>query len=181
MCSRTNAPCLPTTAPGLSFLRLGLAAPSACLVSTSTSFVGGRPPTKFWTHASFAVRVKNWASTGPRSLADFGAGQGRVGAGFLFRAGVGNCVGGSEAPVAMGCDKSGRPCGEEATGVSPSVLLLTPKLTPARHEVRTLRYPKPPSTARAVRSSRPAFPSRDVPVLHRPTESLKMNRLLSSH
>ena len=29
---------------GLSFLRLGLAAPSACLISTSTSFVDGRPP-----------------------------------------------------------------------------------------------------------------------------------------
>src|SRR5271170_540792 len=39
MRSRTNAPCSPTTTPGLSFLWLGLAAPSACLVSTSTSFM----------------------------------------------------------------------------------------------------------------------------------------------
>src|SRR5271154_2918468 len=39
MRSRTNAPCSPTTTPGLSFLWLGLAAPSAYLVSTSTSFM----------------------------------------------------------------------------------------------------------------------------------------------
>src|ERR1700704_6656655 len=43
MCSRTNAPCLPTTTPGLSFLRLGLAARRrASSPPAKASWVGDR-------------------------------------------------------------------------------------------------------------------------------------------